>query len=412
MTISLSESTGRVVSQMVPLADLQAHPRNYNRHPQEQVERIAESLRKFGQPRAIVAWRRFILVGHGVVEAARLLRWEAIRADVLPDDYPEHLALGYLVADNELAKQSDPDEAALAALLDEARQLDEELLLAMGFDEGEFDALLKGLEDEVDLGDDTEPELERAEALRELWGIEEGHLWQMGDHRLICGDAEEEATVARLLDGESPILMVTDPPYGVEYDPSWRAEAGINKSQGKMGAVTNDGRFDWRDAYALFPGDVAYVWHAGRFTAEVKESLVACEFEIVAQIIWAKDRFALSRGDYHWQHEPCWYAVRRGCTHNWQGARDQSTVWQIARADDGGHGHGTQKPLEAMARPIRNNSRVGDGVYDPFAGSGTTIVACEELKRRAFAVELSPAYVAVALQRWADHTGREPRLLS
>ena len=148
-----------------------------------------------------------------------------------------------------------------------------------------------------------------------------------------------------------PHLMVTDPPYGVDYDPAWRGRAGVNANTGKMGRVANDDRADWREAWALFPGEVAYVWHAGRFASTVQDSLEACGFEIRAQIIWGKDRFALSRGHYHWQHEPCWYAVR-GTAH-WSGDRSQSTLWRIPAREDGGHGHGTQKPVECMRRPMR-----------------------------------------------------------
>ena len=157
------------------------------------------------------------------------------------------------------------------------------------------------------------------------------------------------------------MLMVTDPPYGVEYDPKWRARAGVNTNTRKMGKVKNDDRANWKDAWALFPGEIVYVWHAGRRTSEVQRSLEDCGFEIVSQIIWAKDRFALSRGDYHWQHEPCWYAVKKGSKHQWCGARNQSTLWSIKAREDGGHGHGTQKPVECMRRPIENN---GDYALD------------------------------------------------
>jgi len=144
--------------------------------------------------------------------------------------------------------------------------------------------------------------------------------------------------------------MVTDPPYGVDYDPEWRAEAGVNKNRLKMGEVSNDHRADWREAWELFKGPVAYVWHAGRYASTVQSSLEAVGFEIRSQIIWSKDRFALSRGHYHWRHEPCWYAVR-GSAH-WMGDRSQNTPWNIKSREDSGHGHSTQKPVECMRRPI------------------------------------------------------------
>ncbi len=224
-------------------------------------------------------------------------------------------------------------------------------------------------------------------------------------HRIICGDSTDAETVAALLDGEAPNLMVTDPPYGVNYDPSWRARAGVNRNQNKLGKVENDDRADWREAWELFPGRIAYVWHGGLHAGTVFESLTATGFSVRSQIIWVKDRFALSRGDYHWQHEPCWYGVRG--TGNWTGDRSQSTVWSIPAREDSGFGHGTQKPVECMKRPIENNSEPGDAVYEPFSGSGTTIIAAEMTGRRCFAIELNPAYVDVAVRRWQAFTGQE-----
>ncbi|WP_394367202.1 DNA-methyltransferase [Prosthecodimorpha hirschii] len=197
--------------------------------------------------------------------------------------------------------------------------------------------------------------------------------------------------------------MVTDPPYGVDYDPEWRERAGVNTSTAAKGKVLNDDRADWREAWALFPGDVAYVWHAGLFAGTVGESLIASGFKLRSQIIWDKGQLVLSRGDYHWQHEPCWYAVR-GKGH-WSGDRKQTTVWAIAKPQKSETGHGTQKPVECMRRPIENNSSPGQAVYEPFSGSGTTIIAGEQSGRSVYAVELNPAYVDIAVERWQAFTG-------
>jgi DNA modification methylase len=200
--------------------------------------------------------------------------------------------------------------------------------------------------------------------------------------------------------------MVTDPPYGVEYDANWRNEA--KRAGGKafgafaVGKVDNDSRIDWSEAWALFPGDVAYIWHAGRHASAVQVSIEGVGFEIRCQIIWAKNSHTIGRGDYHWQHEPCWYAVRRGKTGHWAGDRSQMTLWQIAKSLKSETGHSTQKPVECMARPIKNNSSPGQAVYEPFSGSGTTIIAAEQLGRVCYAVELNPAYVDVAVRRWQE----------
>jgi DNA modification methylase len=159
----------------------------------------------------------------------------------------------------------------------------------------------------------------------------------------------------------------------------------------------------------LFPGNVVYCWHAGRYASEVANDLSSCEFIIRNQIIWAKPRFVISRGHYNWQHEPCWYAVRKGKTAGWIGDHSQTTLWNIAQTTDGQKTeHGTQKPVECMARAIRNHS---GNVYEPFAGSGTTIIACEELGRGCFAIEIEPRYCDIILTRWEQLTGRQAELL-
>lgn len=262
---------------------------------------------------------------------------------------------------------------------------------------------------------DAEPQLDRAAELQKEWGTAVGQLWRLPSrvegqfHLLACGDSRDAEVVSLALGGDEPLLMVTDPPYGVEYDPEWRAEAGVNKSRGKMGKVANDDVAYWSPTWRHFKGDVAYVYHAGVKASTTQASLESCGFGIRAQIIWAKDRMALSRGDYHWQHEPCWYAVRNGRPGHRTDDRTQTTVWSIPAREDAGHGHGTQKPLECMARPIRNHD--APVVYDPFVGSGTSIIACENLSRQCRASELSPEYVAVALQRYLDAFGLRPEMV-
>ena len=244
----------------------------------------------------------------------------------------------------------------------------------------------------------------------------------------MCGDSTSPKCVAELLSGDVPHLMVTDPPYGVNYDPGWRDDYGPSASFADKlppnsfgtrarGKVVNDDRVDWADAFRQFPGDVAYVWHAGVFASHVADSLKTVGFDIRSQIIWVKQHFVFSRGDYHWQHEPCWYAVRKGKTGHYCGDRKQTTVLDIANNNPmGGEkeeqtGHGTQKPVECMRRPIQNNSTPGESVYDPFLGSGTTMVAAEQTGRICYGMELEPKYVAIILQRMSD-MGLEPRLCS
>ena len=212
-----------------------------------------------------------------------------------------------------------------------------------------------------------------------------------------------------------PFIMVTDPPYGVEYDPTWREDYDSFERH-STGKVQNDDRLDWTVAYRLFRGDVVYVWHAGVYAGDLAVHLVACRFQIRNQLIWRKQHFVFGRGAYHWQHEPCWYAVRRGKHARWCGDRTQSTIWDIQNANpmggserEGKTTHGTEKPVECMARPIRNHGDKGDSIYDPFLGSGTTMVAAQQLGRICYGIEISPAYCGVILQRMKD-MGLEPEL--
>jgi DNA modification methylase len=214
-------------------------------------------------------------------------------------------------------------------------------------------------------------------------------------------------------------MMATDPPYGVGLTPEWREQVGLNPSTRQGGKVSNDDRVDWSAAYSLFPGDVAYVWHAGIHAAEVAVGLHSCDFQIRAQIIWKKQHFAISRGAYHWGHEPCWYAVRKGKPSHWRGDRTQSTVWEVANLNPfGGNsdkenevtGHGTQKPVELMRRPILNHTRDGEAVYDPFLGSGSSVIAAESTRRVCYGIDIDPKYVDVAVVRWQKFTGRQATL--
>ena len=276
-------------------------------------------------------------------------------------------------------------------------------LASLGFEAAEIDALLNA--DAPDPREEATPEPPAVPVTRRATS------GCSAAHRLLCGSATEPADVARLLGGVRPHLMATDPPYGVTYDPGWRNRAGLSATK-RTGTVLNDDRADWREAWALFPGEVAYVWHGALHATTVADSLVACGFAIRSQIIWAKERLVLSRGDYHWRHEPCWYAVRDKGKAHWTGDRKQSTLWSIpSRDQDATTVHGTQKPVEAMRRPMLNNSAPGQPVYEPFSGSGTSIIAAETCGRISLSMELDPAYVDVAVTRWQSlhRRDRHPR---
>jgi DNA modification methylase len=389
----------------IPIDRVLPYAANARTHPDEQVALIAASIAEFGFNVPVLLDDAGVLIaGHGRVLAARRLGLDAVLAIRL-GHLTEAQARAYRIADNQIALNSGWDETLLAEELRALHAEDMDLSL-LGFDQETLDRLLDDTSFEeneaaAEAADQPAPEPPVVPVTRP------GNLWLLGRHRLLCGDATSAADVARLLDGARPHLMVTDPPYGVDYDPAWRNEAGVSTTL-RTGKVTNDDRADWREAWSLFPGDVAYVWHAGVHARTVIESLEAAGFAIRSQIVWAKPRLVLGRGDYHWQHEPCLYAVRKGATGHWQGARDQTTLWQIAMVgveDDAETVHGTQKPLECMRRPIVNNSAPGESVYDPFLGSGTTLIAAELTRRICFGIDIDPRYCDVTIERWQRLTG-------
>lgn len=399
MTLSFAPET----IEMWPLARLQPYAKNAKAHGADQVAKIAASMAEFGWTvPCLVAEDGELIAGHGRVLAAIQLGLTEAPVIVL-GHLSEAQRRAYRIADNKLTELGDWDEALLSAELQDLLTEDYDLSL-IGFDDGELEALLNvSTEPEAGPreGEDDVPETPEAPVSRV------GDLWVLGNHRLLCGDSTVATDVERLLGTVRPLLMVTDPPYGVEYDPSWRNQAGAAKTK-RTGKVLNDDRADWREAWALFPGDVAYVWHGALHAATVAESLETAGFTIRSQIVWAKDRLVLSRGDYHWQHEPCWYAVKKTGKGHWAGDRKQTTLWQIANRDqDADTVHGTQKPVECMRRPILNNSSPGQAVYEPFMGSGTTLIAAETTGRVCLGIELNPAYVDVAVQRWQKFTGQE-----
>src|SRR5262245_7003700 len=386
-----------------PIENLAPYERNPRTHSPRQIDQLAASIKEFGFTNPILVDEQDgIIAGHGRLVAAQKIGLTVVPVIELSGLTAEQKR-AYVIADNKLALNAGWDEGLLTLELGDLKDAGFDLGLT-GFDAIEVDELF----DKANL----KHGLTDGNAVPELPAVpftQPRDVWILGRHRLVCGDCTIGADVAKALDGAKPMLMVTDPPYGVNYDPEWRARAGVNLNAGKLGHVANDNRADWSAAWALFEGDVAYVWHAGRHASIVEQSLLATGFEIRAQIIWCKDRFALSRGDYHWQHEPCWYAVRKGRKGHWQGNRSQSTRWDIAARDDSGHGHGTQKPVEAMLRPMLNNSIAGQALYEPFCGSGTAVVAAEMSGRRCLAIELDPAYVDVAVQRWEDFSGEKAR---
>jgi len=375
--------------------DLSENVDNPRRLTKKRAEDLKKSVKKFGLCQPIVIQKDGkILGGHQRLKILRSIGVNEVSVAIPSRALSKREAKELTIRLNKSVGDWDYDALA--------NTWDPQDLLEWGFEETELSIDIQEL-----LGKNEDEDNGLLEPTKEP-KTKLGDVYQLGNHRLICGDSTIPETVQQLLDGEEPILMVTDPPYGVNYDPDWRGKAG--KGQKARGKVQNDDQINWALAWSLFPGSVAYVWHADRFTSEVRKTLEEAEFEIKSQIIWFKQHFALSRGDYHWQHEPCWYAIKKGHNHNWQGSRKETTVWEISNLnafgtnkEDERTSHSTQKPLECMRKPIINNTAKGEGVYDPFLGSGTTLIACEELGRKCYGIELDPAYCDLIVDRWVRY---------
>lgn len=384
--------------------DLVAHPGNWREHPKAQADALLGVLKEVGIAGALLAYRSERQGGALVVIDGHL------RKDAAPQTWPvlvldvDDVEADYLLATHDpLAAMATADAGALDALLSSVQSGDAAvttMLASLAESAGIYPP-----KDDAD----AEPQIDRAEELREQWGVELGQMWRLPsrtegqEHRLICGDSTNADVVQRLLQGEVPLLMVTDPPYGVEYDANWRNEAAaegkLAYAARRIGKVDNDDRADWSEAWRLFPGDVAYTWSPGGDHVIITgQALQAAGFEIRTMVVWRKPHFPISRGHYTYQHEPCWYAVKKGSTAHWIGPHNASTVWELSLDHNADGGHPTQKPLECMSRPIRNHDSAL--VYEPFCGSGTTIIAAENLSRQCRAVEINPAYVSVALERY------------
>jgi DNA modification methylase len=386
----------------VPVGELVKYSANSRTHSDEQIAKIVRSINEFGFTNPLlIDEHNTIIAGHGRLEAALLAGLFEVPCIVLPGLSPEQKA-ALVIADNKIALDAGWDKAILSEQFDFLKQTDYDLTLT-GFD---LEELCEFMPDELPdafCGDDDIPVVSETRC-------QEGDLWLLGDHRLLCGDSTVATDVDRLLGGQSPNTMITDPPYGVKYEADVRAKAkGSKKTEREENSnIKNGDQADWFDAYVLFAGSVAYVWHASAFTDVVMDGLRRANFDIKQQIIWNKNVHALSRSDYHWKHEPCWYAVKKSGERHWKGGRTQMTVWDVPSigCEKDKTAHPTQKPAELFVRSINHHTNPGEYVYDPFAGSGTLMIACEKTKRRALMMELDPKYCDIIIQRYEQYSGK------
>ncbi len=379
------------------------------------VDRMCASIREFGfKIPCLVRSDGEVVDGHLRLKAARKLAIEDIPI-ILCDEWTPAQVKAFRLMVNRSATWAEFDEEKLAQELRDLQLADFDLSLT-GFEAKELDELLMA---------DLQPE-EEAPPLPDHPVARAGDLWLCGSHRVLCGSSTEPEAVSRLLGDRKPFLMVTDPPYGIELDSEWRDKAGLNgcgaaepsymkhRTTGHEATkISGDTRADWSEAFALVPSlEVAYVWHASKFTREVLDGLLRIGFLHHQQIIWDKGRAVLTRTHYWFQHEPCWYVRKKNAP--WFGKPgENSTIWNspspkfiMGGSDEEKYDHPTQKPIELMRKAILNHTNAGDLVYEPFLGSGTTLAAAEVTQRTCCGMELDPKYVDVVVQRWQGLSGK------
>jgi DNA modification methylase len=400
-----------------PVAELAAYGRNARQHSPQQIEQIAVSIREFGWTLPVLADANGIVAGHARVAAAQLLyeAGERIRlpnGELVPDGTVPVLDCtgwttaqrrAYVLADNRLAESATWDAEILAEELSNLLDMgfDVELL---GFEADDLEALRP---DEViaDLLDaDEAPEPPAMPVTRP------GDLWQLGEHRLLCGDALDAGAMRRLLAGGVADLVITDPPYNVAYEGKTAKRMHIANDDMSEGAFGQFLLSAYRNiAAGSKPGASIYVFHADTEGMAFRRAFEAAGLKLAQCCVWVKQSFVLGRSDYHWQHEPVLYGWKPGAAHVWHGDRSQSTVWAFDRPSRSEE-HPTMKPVALLAYLIGNSSRAGDVVLDPFAGSGSTLMACEATGRQARVIELDMRFCDVILRRWMAATGLDATL--
>jgi DNA modification methylase len=390
---------------------------NANRHTERGMRLLEKSIAEDGWIGAVTvaangetfdgSARVETTAANGMLEDAIVVQTDGsrpvvvVRSDIPTADDPRAKRLG--VGANQIAAENlSWDSSVLASLVTE-------IDLTALFQPDELAAIFADVEtpEEGAGGDEFDPTPEDGPTRTSV-----GDLWIIGGvHRLIVGDCTDPAVVERLMGGERAALCVTDPPYAVDYDPQWRVGLGGGGTQDYANGdkIANDTSLAWLVDWRSIPADVLYVWFEARAASLLQVHLEQLGYVYLYEIIWNKDRAIFGRGDYHWKHEKCLYLAKEGKPHNYQGDRTQSTVWDIPviqsfavsrNPDDWGlQGHGNQKPMECMQRPIENNTARGQLVYDPFLGSGTTLIAAHRTRRRCHGCEIAPKYADVILRR-------------
>ena len=384
--------------QLVPLGKLVPYINNARTHSPEQLTKLRSSLREFGFINPVIIDRDYnIIAGHGRVLAAKeegIMEVPCVFVDYLTEAQKK----AYILADNRMALDAGWDEELLRIEIESLQGEDFDVSLT-GFEEQEL-ADLFAIEGDKAAKDD---DFDLSAALEKASFVERGDLWIVGRHRLLCGDATRTEDVERLMDGKKANLVVTDPPYGV----SFKSSDGLT--------IQNDSMKD-EEFYTflltafqcmaehLENGGSAYVFHADTEGLNFRKAFIDAGFHLAGVCIWVKNSLVLGRSDYQWQHEPVLFGWKKGGKHSWYSDRRQTTIWNYDKPKRNKN-HPTSKPLDLLGYPICNSSQENAIVLDSFGGSGSTLMACEQLNRICHMMELDEKYASVILRRYVEDTG-------
>ena len=378
------------------LADIVPYAKNAKKHDNRQINNVAESIKQYGFVQPIVIDRDgVIVIGHCRALAAKKLGMKEVPCVCVDDLTPEQVNALRLV-DNK-SNESDWDYDLLA---DELSELD--------LSDFDFDFGIEDDEEETEIVEDEAPEVdEDAEPITKL-----GDIWQLGRHRLMCGDSTSIEDVEKLMGGQLADMLLTDPPYNVAYEGKTKDRLTIQND-----SMDNDSfRQFLRDAFSsadavMKQGAVFYIWHADSEGYNFRGACFDIGWKVRQCLIWNKNSMVMGRQDYHWKHEPCLYGWKDGASHLWASDRKQTTVIDYQRPTKADI-HPTMKPVGLFDYQIKNNTKGGDIVLDLFNGSGTTIMACEQNGRVARCMELDPRYVDACIKRWENFTGEKAVLIN
>ncbi len=392
-------SISAMQTQRVKIDTLTLDPANVRRHPANNLDAIKASLTRFGQQRPVlVNDKGIIIAGNGTVMAAKALGWDHI--NIVRTALQGSEATAYAIADNRTAELAEWDDDALAQQLAALQIEDEELARAAGFTEKEIAALAEAT---VEVQEDEVPEAPVDPITKP------GDLWLLGEHRLLCGDSTNGEDVERLMDGAKAQMMFTDPPYGVKYE-GGHFHSGDVTIKRKRERLAGD---ETADIYARFLpiclkviDGPCYLWFADSMALPVYQAIHDCGGIISALIIWHKTNatYAAMNAQYKQRHEPLLYFKAKGSTLRWAGPTDACTIWEFKR-DGQNEFHPTQKPVSLAAHAMHNHA--ANSVADFFCGSGSTLIAAEQLGRKCYGMEISPAYCDVIVKRWETLTGKK-----